>query len=120
MLNGEGNIYVVFGAGGERDKKKRPQMAKALEGYAKHCFITPDNPIYENQNEINNQIINGFKHNQYSVYDNRTQGIKAALKLSKKNDIVAILGKGREKYQDIKGMKIFHSDLDIIKGFSCE
>ena len=54
-------------------------MARALEGYAKHCFITPDNPRYENQNEINNQIINGFKHNQYSVYDNRTQGIKAAL-----------------------------------------
>ena len=53
----KGHIYVVFGAGGDRDKKKRPQMAKALEKYAKHCFITPDNPRYENQNEINDQII---------------------------------------------------------------
>ena len=101
-------------------KKKRPYMAKALEKYAKHCFVTPDNPRYEDQNEINDQIINGFKRNQYPVYDDRTQGIKAALSISNKNDIIAILGKGREKYQDIKGEKIFHSDLDIIKEFSCE
>ena len=59
-------------------------MAKALERYAKHCFITPDNPRYENQNEINNQIIKGFKQNKYSVYDDRIQGIKAALNISKK------------------------------------
>ena len=87
--------------------KKRPQMAKALERYAKHCFITPDNPRFENQKEINDQIIKGFKQNNYSVYDDRTQGIKAALNISKKNDIIAILGKGREKYQDIKGKKVF-------------
>ena len=61
ILNDKGHIYVVFGAGGDRDKKKRPQMARALEGYAKHCFITPDNPRYENQNEINDQIIKGFQ-----------------------------------------------------------
>ena len=120
ILNKKGHIYVVFGAGGDRDKKKRPQMAKALERYAKHCFITPDNPRFENQEEINNQIIEGFKQNNFSIYDDRTQGIKAAFNLSKKNDIVAILGKGREEYQDIKGGKVFHSDLEIIKEFSCE
>ena len=91
-----------------------------MEGYAKHCFITPDNPRNENQNEINDQIIKGFKKNHYSIYNNRSQGIKAALNISKKNDIIAILGKGREKYQDIKGERVFHSDLDIIKEFSCE
>ena len=48
------------------------------------------------------------------------QGIKAALNVSKKNDIIAILGKGREKYQDIKGEKVFHSDLQIINNYSCE
>ena len=120
ILNEKGRIYVVFGAGGERDKRKRPNMAKALDGYAKHCFITPDNPRYENQNEINDQIIKGFKKSPYSVYNDRSQGIKAALNISKKNDIIAILGKGREKYQDIKGERVFHSDLDIIKEFSCE
>ena len=42
-------------------------MAKALERYAKHCFITPDNPRFENQKEINDQIIKGFKQNNYSI-----------------------------------------------------
>ena len=120
LLKNNGRIYVVFGAGGNRDKSKRSHMAKILEKYAKHCFITPDNPRYENQSQINAQIIEGFKNNKYSIYDNRDEGIKAAIKISKKNDIVAILGKGREKFQDIQGKKIYHSDLDILKEYSCE
>ena len=120
LQGNKGHIYVVFGAGGDRDKSKRSRMAQILETYAKHCFITPDNPRYEKQNQINAQIIEGFKNNKYSIYDNRNQGIEAAIKISKKNDIVAILGKGREKYQDIQGKKIYHSDLDILKGYTCE
>ena len=120
LQGNKGHIYVVFGAGGDRDKSKRSLMAQILETYAKHCFITPDNPRYEKQNQINAQIVEGFKNNKYSIYDNRNQGIEAAIKISKKNDIVAILGKGREKYQDIQGKKIYHSDLDILKGYSCE
>ena len=120
LQGNKGNIYVVFGAGGDRDKSKRSDMAQILETYAKHCFITPDNPRYEEQNQINAQIVKGFKSNKYSIFDNRNQGIEAAIKVSKKNDIVAILGKGREKYQDIQGKKIYHSDLDILKEYSCE
>ena len=120
LQGNKGHIYVVFGAGGDRDKNKRSHMAQILETYAKHCFITPDNPRFEKQNQINAQIIEGFKKNRYSIYNNRNKGIEAALKISKKNDIVAILGKGREKYQDIQGRKIYHSDLDVLKEYSCE
>ena len=120
LQGNNGNIYVVFGAGGDRDKDKRPHMAQILETYAKHCFITPDNPRFEKQNQINSHIIEGFKKNEYSIYDDRNKGIEAALKIAKEHDIVAILGKGREEYQDIQGRKTYHSDLDILKEYSCE
>ena len=71
IIGENGHIYVVFGAGGNRDKNKRPKMARALEKYAKHCFITPDNPRFEKQNIINDQIVKGFKQNKYSIYDDR-------------------------------------------------
>ena len=56
----------------------------------------------------------------YSIYHSREKGVKAALELLRKNDIIAILGKGREEYQDIQGEKLYYSDLDVIRNYSCE
>ena len=115
-LSPEGSrLFLVFGAGGDRDKTKRSKMAQIAEVYSDYCFITPDNPRNENPKEISNDIIKGFKGNKYLLFDNREEGLKSALKKCKKNDILVVLGKGREEYQEIKNEKVFYSDIAIIK-----
>tara|TARA_B110000459_G_scaffold68496_1_gene76902 strand:+ start:3141 stop:4589 length:1449 start_codon:yes stop_codon:yes gene_type:complete len=111
-------IYVVFGAGGDRDKTKRFEMAKVTERYCKHCFITPDNPRYEDPQEISAQIISGYsKKSKYTIYDDRETGLRRALDIALDGDIVAVLGKGREQYQEIEGRKTFYSDLNIVRDY---
>ena len=116
-LSDSGNLYAVFGAGGDRDKTKRPQMAEIAEKFAKHCFITPDNPRTENPEKIAKEISMGFKGSEYTIFCDRSLGLKAALGRAKDEDIVIVLGKGREQYQDIMGAKIFYSDIEIIKEY---
>ena len=111
------NIYVVFGAGGDRDISKRSIMSSIAGKYSKKCFITPDNPRYEPIDKINNYLIDGIKNKDYEVFDNRKAGIQAALNEAKYNDVIAILGKGREGYQDIGGRLLPHSDIETIKAY---
>ena len=109
------NLYVLFGAGGDRDKSKRKRMGSIVENFATHAFIVPDNPRTEDQVAIFKDIKSGFKKNNYTLFNDRDLGVKTVISNSKKNDIVVILGKGRENYQIIGKNKVYQSDLDIIK-----
>ena len=102
--------------GGERDKYKRPQMAKIAEEFSELTIITNDNPRNEDENSIINDITIGFSKNKYKIIKDRKTAIKSALKVAQDN-LILILGKGIEEYQNIRGEKIPHSDIKIVKEY---
>lgn len=95
---GPGKLTVVFGCGGNRDKKKRPLMAKSAEKYAHRIIITSDNSRDEKTQDIISEIIKGFSKGNYEIKENRKDAIKSAILDAKDGDIVAVIGKGPEKY----------------------
>lgn len=92
------SLAVVFGCGGERDKTKRPKMAEIAESFADRIIVTQDNSRNEDPKDIISDIIRGFKMKSYTVNENREKAIEYAILSAKKGDIVAIIGKGAEKY----------------------
>ncbi|RSL31342.1 UDP-N-acetylmuramoyl-L-alanyl-D-glutamate--2,6-diaminopimelate ligase [Salibacterium salarium] len=98
----EGDIYVVVGCGGDRDKAKRPEMARVALEYSTHAIFTSDNPRNEDPLQILNQMTEGISEAEsYNVEIDRDQAIRSAVKQAKANDIVLIAGKGHETYQII-------------------
>ena len=108
-------LIVVFGAGGNRDRTKRPLMGKVVEHFAKTAIITSDNPRDEDPKTIIEEIANGFKEPKKALMiEDRKEAIKKALELKEENDLVVILGKGDEETQEIKGIKYPFSDKLVV------
>jgi UDP-N-acetylmuramoyl-L-alanyl-D-glutamate--2,6-diaminopimelate ligase len=115
-------LIVVFGCGGDRDKTKRPRMAKVVEKYADLAIVTSDNPRTENPGDIISQIVAGFKDPgspKIKIESDRRKAIALAIESAQKNDVVIIAGKGHENYQIIGKQKFPFSDrqiaLDLLK-----
>ena len=110
-------IITVVGAGGNRDKAKRPEMARVAYEKSDLILLTSDNPRDENPEDILNDMINGLSEEQKKKVikiTDRKEAIKMASIMAKPDDIILIAGKGHEKYQEIKGEKFPFDDKKII------
>ena len=108
-------IILIFGCGGQRDNKKRPQMGKIASTLSDFMFITSDNPRSEDVNEINKQILSGIDSENFIIENDRPIAISKAIDMMTEEHILVILGKGCDEYQFIKNNILKHSDLDIIR-----
>lgn len=107
-------IISVFGAGGDRDKGKRPQMLKSVMQYSDAVIITDDNPRTEDPNQIIRDIVGEINTwHPWWIIRNRKNAISAALRLAQTGDIVLLAGKGHETYQEINGVKHPFDDVQI-------
>ena len=109
------NISIVFGCGGERDKKKRPLMAKIADQNCKKIFITDDNPRSESPQKIRNELSKYIKKGKVFNIKNRNQAIKKAIQSADFNEVILVAGKGHEEHQIYKNKIINTSDKKIIK-----
>ncbi|MBR8707802.1 UDP-N-acetylmuramoyl-L-alanyl-D-glutamate--2,6-diaminopimelate ligase [Bacteroides pyogenes] len=117
VLEGEGKVITVIGAGGNRDKGKRPIMAKEAARNSDRVIITSDNPRFEDPQEIINDMLAGLdtedRKKTISIVD-RKEAIRTACMLVEKGDVVLVAGKGHENYQEIKGVKHHFDDKEIL------
>lgn len=108
----KGNIWCVFGCGGERDRGKRPMMARIAESLADRLIVTDDNPRREDSTEIIEQILSGFSNREaVLVESDRATAIDSAITQAEPGDVILLAGKGHEEYQDIGGNRMMFSDV---------
>lgn len=114
----EQDLITVVGAGGDRDKTKRPQMAKIAVTNSNKVILTSDNPRTEDPNLIIEDMKAGLQKeylkNTITITD-RKEAIRTACLLAKKDDIILVAGKGHETYQEVNGVKHHFDDREIIK-----
>ena len=114
---GNEQLITVVGCGGNRDKTKRPEMAKIAVSLSTKAIFTSDNPRFEEPMDILKDMESGVGPSDYrktlTIVDRR-EAIKTAIMLSNKGDIVLIAGKGHEDYQEIKGIKHHFDDAEVV------
>ncbi len=111
-------LIVVFGCGGDRDRGKRPLMARAAEANADRVILTNDNPRTENPEQIMHDILEGIENlAAVTVEYDRKRAIQLALSAAESGDIVLIAGKGHEDYQILGREKIHFDDREVVKDF---
>lgn len=118
VLDSRGRILTVVGAGGNRDKGKRPLMAKEAAKLSDQVILTSDNPRFEEPEDIIQDMVAGLNKEELQrtiCITDRSQAIKTAALLAKKGDVILIAGKGHEDYQDVKGVKHHFDDREIVR-----
>lgn len=118
VMNGAGRIITVVGAGGNRDKGKRPIMALESASRSDKVIITSDNPRFEEPQDIINDMLAGLTpvelKKTLTIVDRR-EAIRTACMLAGKGDVILVAGKGHETYQDVKGVKHHFDDKEVLR-----
>ena len=118
VLSGNGKVITVCGAGGNRDKGKRPLMAQEAVRQSDKVVITSDNPRFEEPQDIINDMIAGLDKEQMKkvvCIADRREAIRTASMMAGKGDVILIAGKGHEDYQEIKGVKHHFDDHEVVR-----
>ena len=113
-----GNLFVVFGCGGDRDKGKRPLMAQAAQKYADKLVITNDNPRTEQPMDIINDVLAGVDDKCHvTVIVDRKKAVQETLAKAQAQDVVLLAGKGHEDYTILGNTKIYYNEREVVKDF---
>ena len=118
VQGGKGRVITVVGAGGNRDKGKRPLMAQEAVKGSDKVIITSDNPRFEEPQDIIADMLAGLTSDQKSnvvAITDRREAIRTACLLASKGDVILVAGKGHETYQDIKGVKHHFDDKEVLR-----
>ncbi len=113
----QGRLFTLFGCGGDRDRGKRPLMAKVAEKFSDYVVVTSDNPRNEDPEAILKEIKLGFKDKTHVVIPDRSEAIEHAISLLQENDILLIAGKGHERKQLIAGSSYDFDDVRVAEKF---
>nr|WP_297179120.1 UDP-N-acetylmuramoyl-L-alanyl-D-glutamate--2,6-diaminopimelate ligase [uncultured Agathobaculum sp.] len=115
----KGRVVAVFGCGGDRDSTKRPKMGKIAADLADFCVVTSDNPRTEDPKAIIDDILEGMKGTKtpMEVIVDRPEAIHWALAHAKKDDVIVLMGKGHETYQEVNGVKHHMDEREIVADY---